>query len=399
VFLHVLVVFIPLAFLSILVSGCGFLQTQEEKLIFISMQKEEMHLYVARSDDWILENVSDIAIRHPRPQWSPDGKRLAFAADYQGITSLYIVENSKQAERLTSGMEVSSYAWDPDGNAIAFSAVQAGEEDIYVISVDTPNSVNLTSSDKTADYIPTWSNDGTYIAFLSSPGVSNHRSCQEGCKYQVRLMHRNGSDVRQIKKDSSLGNSHVSECAPAWSPNDRYLAFTRGCYPSEPFSNIYVLDLQTGRIAQLTSDDTRDQGAVWLSNDELIFRSVSREGSYLERLYTMKRNGTNQRPFLPWDHVGTTNSIDWTKDRHWFVWQDKSTNEIMLGYLPTGEVEPTGVKGCAPQLSASSSWIAFTTECIEANTSDIWVMKRNGSPPVNLSNSITGRAQQPLWAP
>jgi Tol biopolymer transport system component len=164
--------------------------------------------------------------------------------------------------------------------------------------------------------------------------------------------------------------------------------------------DVYVLDWQTGELSRLTTNETRDRMSVWLSNDELLFRSFRNKIG--ERFYVMNRDGTNVHP-LPWD-ITKVNSVDWSNDYRWFAWEANDTKEILVGDLKTEQIKYTGVRGGDPKWSSSGLWIAFTTSCrafteacFAQTTGDIWVMNREGLCVLNLTSDIAGRKYQPVW--
>ena len=55
-------------------------------------------------------------------------------------------------------------SWSPDGTKIAFGTDRDGNYEIYVMNVDGSNLINLTNNAAT-DYYPSWSPEGTKIAF------------------------------------------------------------------------------------------------------------------------------------------------------------------------------------------------------------------------------------------
>src|SRR5579862_7109425 len=63
------------------------------------------------------------------PKFSPDGKLIAFSAEYEGNTDVYVVDaQGGQPRRLTwhPGADVVQ-GWTPDGKAIMFSSTRASE--------------------------------------------------------------------------------------------------------------------------------------------------------------------------------------------------------------------------------------------------------------------------------
>lgn len=119
------------------------------------------------------------------PAWSPDGKTIAFSrlADRsQPIeqATLYLADADGSHVRALGDVPVRgvSPAWSPDGSRIAFvsfadhngSACPAGtctpNGEIYVVAADGTGLTRLTAT-KADDEHPTWSPDGSRIAFAS----------------------------------------------------------------------------------------------------------------------------------------------------------------------------------------------------------------------------------------
>jgi Tol biopolymer transport system component len=104
------------------------------------------------------------------PQFSPDGKRLAFASHRSGEMEIWTCDaaNCSDAQQLTFLKSVSGSAhWSPDGKRIAFDSRPTGHSQVFVVSAEGGRPVALT--DGTAeDKVPSWSADGGSVYFTSN---------------------------------------------------------------------------------------------------------------------------------------------------------------------------------------------------------------------------------------
>jgi hypothetical protein len=105
----------------------------------------------------------------PWMSWSPQGDRLAFFVRTEKDRSLILQNVLSRKIEMRFPMNTvdapESPDFSPDGRLIAFSASRGVMTDIYTVSVDTKEIVNLTKDDF-ADYAPTWAPDGRSIVYL-----------------------------------------------------------------------------------------------------------------------------------------------------------------------------------------------------------------------------------------
>jgi len=98
------------------------------------------------------------------PHWSPDGKRIAFAAVQPGRASkIYIVSvDGGMAQQATSGaQEENDPAWSLDGKSLAFGTGGPPAMAIHVLDVSSQAIQTLPGSEGL--FAPRWSPDGRFI--------------------------------------------------------------------------------------------------------------------------------------------------------------------------------------------------------------------------------------------
>lgn len=129
------------------------------------------------------------------PEWSPDGKQIAYVANPDGQIGLFIMDLDSRIQKSLVTMtknihalELLSISWSPDGEKLAFTMEVNGIFNICVINSNGENLINLTKSNDFHNYAPSWSPCGTKIAFVSM---------QEG-KDDIYIMNSDGTHTNKI---------------------------------------------------------------------------------------------------------------------------------------------------------------------------------------------------------
>ena len=150
------------------------------------------------------------------PAWSPDNRTLVFASERDGRFHLYTLDievGESSVKQLTAGQnaEVRPH-WSPDGRRIVFTRIERdtnadGKIDeldtgtIWMMDSDGRNPRNLTQSPFAENYA-TWSPDGRWIAFTRYIGESG--------KTEIFVMTADG------RFQQNLSNHSADDCEPAW---------------------------------------------------------------------------------------------------------------------------------------------------------------------------------------
>jgi Tol biopolymer transport system component len=140
------------------------------------------------------------------PTWAPSGDRLAYVNDdAQSVSQLSIVDyDGMDAHLITTEGPNDQPSWSPAGNQIVFRSMRDGSSEIYVTTPDGASQVQLTTNAQTDAY-PTWSPDGTKIAWVGGT--------------EIWTMNADGSGQAQLTTGAGATRG------VSWSPDGLRIAF------------------------------------------------------------------------------------------------------------------------------------------------------------------------------
>jgi dipeptidyl aminopeptidase/acylaminoacyl peptidase len=195
-----------------------------------------------------------------RPQWSPDGKSIAFLSDRGGEdadTQVWLMPaNGGEAKRLTKfGASISDFAWSPDGKRIAFIGrdperpfgakkpkqpppivteryqfredgtgyLDSRRNHVYVLDIAT-GKTDLLTPGAHDEQLLTWSPDGKLLAYVTKRGVDPDRHLN----YDIYVVEpKAGAKERQLTTFTGSDLDPYWETRPTFSPDSTQIAYLR----------------------------------------------------------------------------------------------------------------------------------------------------------------------------
>jgi TolB protein len=227
-----------------------------------------------------LRRVTDLAPDEAAhlPDWSPDGRRLAYCgADGTGEAELYVVEaDGTGRHRITSdaGRFDCAPRWSPDGRRIVFarSSPRTGNNTIVTVRADGRGGFTVLTGDEWDAFRPTYTPDGRRIVFESQLG---------GFVSALWIMNADGTGKRRLTDPA------IEAGGPDVSPDGTRVAFFS--HENGPLENsLYSIRLDGTGLRRLTGAGAHD-----------VQPSFSPDGRWIVFATTRGWNGSQNVAVIP----------------------------------------------------------------------------------------------------
>ena len=209
------------------------------------------------------------------PAWSPDGQRIVYAAEREGMHRLFVQDlQDGEAKPLTTGnYDEIQPEWSPDASSIVFVRGRRANErldrsdvrgyfstegDVWRVDLATGEAALFVED----AFNPVFSPDGAQMAV----------DAEWAGPLRIWATDARGRNPKQLSTDTSEAVIHT---APSWSPDGSKVVYRR---IEQTLSNIYVTDTVTDTSYPVTDDEYLDLDPVWSPDGSFIYFSSYRGG-------------------------------------------------------------------------------------------------------------------------
>jgi Tol biopolymer transport system component len=218
--------------------------------------------------------------------WSPDGTRIAFVSDRNGNADIFVVDvtGALESGEIPEGFPITENpaedffpSWSPDGTKIAFLSNRDGDFEIYLINVGSAMKgardaglAKLTENN-TDEFYVVWSPDGSQLAFQTS---------RDG-NFEIYRMNTDGLEQK------NLTNNPAGDGFPDWSPDGDRISFSTD---RDRDFEIYVMNTDGSGQINLTNNPADDQVPSWSPDGAFLAFATNRDGNF--EIYVMNNDGS-----------------------------------------------------------------------------------------------------------
>jgi WD40-like Beta Propeller Repeat len=219
-----------------------------------------VHLYAMQPDGSGQRQIADFATDDTSPAVSPDGRTVAFVHQLEDVApSIATIPIGGGVVTWLTDPDffvTDGPTWSPDGTRIAFAATRGEGQRIYVMGADGSDPRPITPRDVFWPDGPSWSPDGTKIAFAASP-ISGD---DEPSVWDIYTISPDGGELTNV---TQTPDRLLDEGGPTWSPDGERIAFVRNALDG---STIVIRRLSDG-VETLVTDGAFVEGSPAWSPD------------------------------------------------------------------------------------------------------------------------------------
>ena len=253
------------------------------------LQHRSQHLWIVEPDGSGRQLTSEVdagGTTETYPDVSPDGKTVVFVASRSdGTIGLYtVLIDSGQVRPLTipatSGTQPT---WSPDGTQVAFVGRDASTAGLFVVNADGSDARVIDTGLRGVNW-PTWTPDGSRIVFSAGEGSGPHDL------YSIRPT---GSELVRI-----TDTPDVSETQPDVSPDGSTIVFAAQTGSGVGTrASLFLMNAEGSNVRALTESPAIDGRSSW-SPDGALIAFERYDGASDDSIFTIRSDGTGLKEIV-----------------------------------------------------------------------------------------------------
>jgi Tol biopolymer transport system component len=314
------------------------------------------------------------------PDYSPDGKHLAFDASWVGPRRIWVVDSQgHNPQQLTSdSSEAVTHVrprWSPDGEKIVFQNIERTKFDVRIVDLATGRFVWVTN-DAVQDINPVWAPTGEYVYFSSyrGGGINIWRvyvgddGTPAGLPQQLTIGAGQDVEITLSQVGKRLAFSILRQNADVWR------------LPVSPETG-----MPTGPPGELITTTREDSRGAWSPDGSMIAFNSDRTGEMNIWLYSIADRTSRQLT----KGSGGDYQANWSPDgkRLAFFSSRAGTADIWSVEIASGELKQLRASASIdvnPFYSPDGKLIAFNSD--ESGRPEVWIMNSDGTDARQLTN-------------
>jgi len=210
-----------------------------DTVYFSSRQSGNFEIYSLSINDGRIEKLTDNIGSLYGPELSPNGEWIVFANQGDGLWLMK--PNGKNPHPISNRDDIDP-TWSQDGSMIAFASTRAGARQLFVMNADGSNILQVTNLDNMGGR-SAWSPDGTRLAFYRGPAGDHN----------IYIINVDGTGLVQLTN----GGDNLG---PSWSPDGSWIAFTSF---RDGNNEVYIIHPDGTGLTRLTDTPISDWQPRW----------------------------------------------------------------------------------------------------------------------------------------
>ncbi len=264
-----------------------------------SLKKQYWPLYPNKAEAkdlgrQLTDHIKDRGYYNTKPVISPDGERIVFFSDRDGLIDIYMMSalDGTVIRKLVTGQRsnrfeslhvlTSSIGFSPDGKLISFVAKTKGKDTVYIVRTDNGDVEHVIEIDSDGLAAPSWSPDGRHVVvsatfmgqtdlvLIDLENESQRRLTEDAADQLTPRFHPDGKRIVYtyfpeitVAVPEDFSGEHLNELAEM-----NFLA--DGNVNNEATYDIYMLNMETGEQTVVVASDGDDSSPVIMNDGRTL---------------------------------------------------------------------------------------------------------------------------------